>query len=330
MPASQDRSLRPIDPFDPAQGVVVKAPEQAGPGYWAGAPAVLYEPRTRRFLMTYRERRPRGVAPERGWRCALAESTDGVHFADVWEVRKEELATPSMERFCLVPEHREGHRQYSLYISYVDPSDNRWRIDALGAGDPADFDIGSARQVLTADRTGTEGVKDPCVLRTGPVTYLFASFAAARPFGPGERERAHGTGDIYNTGITTHPTGTAVSLDGAHFSWRGAALEVGGGWDRYQARLTCVLPLGPGYLGFYDGSASAKENYEERCGVAVSPDLRQWERLSPDRPWISGPHASGSARYFDAVAVDDEWWIYYELTRPDGAHDLRLYRAPLG
>ena len=57
-------------------------------------------------------------------------------------------------------------------------------------------------------------------------------------------------------------------------------------------------------------------------------DLRQWERLTPDRPWITGPHASGSARYFDAVAAGDEWWIYYELTRPDGAHDLRLHRAP--
>lgn len=327
MPASQDRSLRPIHPFDPAQGVVVKAPGQPGPGYWAGAPAVLYEPRRQRFLMTYRERRPRGAAPERGWRCALAESTDGVQFTDLWEVRKEELATPSMERFCLMPE--PGGR-YRLYISYVDPSDNRWRIDALDAGNPAGFDIASARPVLTASRTGTEGVKDPCVLRIGPVTYLFASFAAARPFGPGERDRAHSTADIYTTGLTTHPTGLAISLDGAAFSWRGATLDVGGGWDRYQARLTCVLPSGPGYLGFYDGSASAKENYEERCGVAASPDLRQWERLTRDRPWISGPHASGSARYFDAVAIGEEWWIYYELTRPDGAHDLRLYRTPIG
>jgi hypothetical protein len=324
VPALQHRSLRPLDPFDPAQGVVVKEPRQAEPGYWAGAPAVLYEPRRQRFLMTYRERRPRGKEPERGWRCALAESTDGVQFADVWEVRKEELQTSSMERFCLVP--GPGGR-YRLYISYVDPADNRWRVDAIDAGDPGAFDIASARPVLTADRTGTEGVKDPCVLRIGPVTYLLASFAAARPFGPGERERAHSTGDIYNTGVTIHPTGIAISLDGTEFGWRGPVLEVGGAWDRYQARLNCVLPLGPGYLGFYDGSASAKENYEERCGVAVSADLRRWERLTPDRPWISGPHATGSARYFDAVAVGDEWWIYYELTRPDGAHDLRLYRT---
>lgn len=325
MPAAQDRSIRPIDPFDPAAGVVVREPEQPGPGYWAGAPAVLYEPRKQRFLMTYRERRPRGDSPERGWRCALAESTDGVSFTDLWEVRATELQTPSMERFCLVPEPGGGYR---LYISYVDPSDNRWRIDVLEAADPAGFDAATARPVLTAERTGTEGVKDPCVLRTGPVTYLFASFAAAQPFGPEERDRAHGTADIYTTGLTTHPTGVAVSLDGNGFSWRGTVVEVGGGWDRYQARLNCVVPVGPGYLGFYDGSASAKENYEERCGLAISSDLRQWERLTRDHPWISGPHATGSARYFDAVAVGDEWWIYYEVTRPDGAHDLRLFRQP--
>ncbi len=49
----------------------------------------------------------------------------------------------------------------------------------LEAADPASFAVRSARPALTAAGTGTEGVKDPYVLRIGPVTYLFASFAAA-------------------------------------------------------------------------------------------------------------------------------------------------------
>jgi len=90
-----------------------------------------------------------------------------------------------------------------------------------------------------------------------------------------------------------------------------------------------VVPIGSGYVGFYDGSASARENYEERCGVAVSGDMWHWRRLTQQRPWIVSPHGSGAIRYLDAVVVDRQWWIYYEMARADGAHDLRLQRVPL-
>lgn len=106
-------------------------------------------------------------------------------------------------------------------------------------------------------------------------------------------------------------------------------LGVGEGWDRYQARLSCVVPIGPGYLGFYDGSAEVGENYEERCGVAASGDLWHWERLTTREPWIVGPHGTGSVRYLDALILDGEWWIYYEMARPDGAHDLRAQQIPI-
>lgn len=71
------------------------------------------------------------------------------------------------------------------------------------------------------------------------------------------------------------------------------------------------------------------ENYEERCGLAASADLRHWERLTADAPWITGPYGNGSVRYTDAVAVEGQWWIYYEMARPDGAHELRMQRVPV-
>lgn len=319
------RVMAPLPPLDPGRGIVVREPERGEPGYWAGCPAVWYEAGRQRFWLSYRQRRPRGAAPDRGWRCALAVSSDGVVFDDVWEICKEELATASMERFSLIPV--PGGR-YQLYISYVDPADSRWRIDVLEAADPAGFAARSARPVLTAAGTGTEGVKDPCVLRIGPATYVFASFAAARSFTAEQRQRAHRTADIYNTGVTTHPTGLATSLDGVSFDWHGTVLDTGQRWDAYQSRLTCVIPVGAGYLGLYDGSASARENYEERCGVAVSGDLWHWQRLTTGRPWLTGPYGSGATRYLDAVLLDSQWWIYYEMTRADGAHDLRLLRVP--
>jgi hypothetical protein len=327
MSAAPSRVFSPLTAFDPEAGEVVMRPERDGEGTWTGCPGVLYEPDQERFWMTYRQRRPRGnPATERGWRCAIAVSGDGRHFEDVWEVTKTDLGTPSMERFCLLPGPGGG---YQLYLSYVDPADNRWRIDMLRAARPGEFDAAKPEPVLTAGSTGTEGVKDPYALRIGPVVYLLASFAAAGTLSPGDRERAHGTADIYNTGLTTHPTGLATSVDGVNFSWQGEVLGVGTGWDRYQARLNSAARVGHWWIGFYDGSASERENYEERTGLAISPDLRGWSRLTPDGPWLASPHASGALRYMDAVPVGGELWLYYEYARPDGAHELRLSRMPL-
>lgn len=316
--------FRPFTAFDPEAGEVVIAPERDGPGTWTGCPGVLYEPGRGRFLLTYRQRRPRrDPATERGWRCAVAVSGDGRRFEDIWAVTKAELGTPSMERFCLLP---APGGEYQLFLSYVDPADNRWRIDALRSRSPDGF-VASARvPVLTAGSTGTEGVKDPYAIRIGPVVYLLASFASAGQLSPGDRERAHATADIYNTGLTTHPTGLATSLDGRRFTWHGEVLGVGTGWDRYQARINSVVRAGPWWIGFYDGSASERENYEERTGLAISADLRGWSRLTPDGPWMASRHASGALRYMDAVPVGDELWLYYEHARPDGAHELRLSR----
>ncbi|MGP3910280.1 hypothetical protein [Nonomuraea sp. 10N515B] len=319
------RTFGRVDAFDPEQGLLVMPPETTGAGYWTGCPGVLYEPERGRFLMTYRQRRPRGDARERGWRCAIAESADGLSFTDIWAVEKEELKTSSMERFCLLPDG-DG---YLLYLSYVDPADSRWRVDVCRAGGDAAFDVATAEPVLTAASTGTEGVKDPYAVRIGPAIYLFASFAADAGLDEAARARAHSTGDIYNVGGTSCPTGLAVGLDGRTFDWRGPVLETGHGWDRYQARLNSFAALpGGGYLGFYDGSSGPAENYEERTGLALSFNLIDWQRLTPAGPWVTSGTNTGSIRYMDVVPVGEQWWLYYEMTRADGSHELRVTRIP--
>jgi hypothetical protein len=323
MSTTRARIASPLDRLDPTDSTVVLTPESDEPGFWVGCAAVLHEPEKGRFVLTYRRRRPRGHSDgDRGYRCAVATSEDGVHFTDVWSVDKSELGSPSMERFSLV----RSTGGYELFISYVDPADNRWRIDVLEAEDIDGFDVATRTEVLTAASTGTEGVKDPYVLRQGPDTYLIASYAEQLPDGQGGAQ-AHATADIYNVGATTHPTGLATSVDGQPFTWHGQILPVGSGWDGYQARLNSVVPLETGgYLGFYDGSAGHEENYEERTGLATSADLFTWHRLTPDGPWTVSPHGTGSVRYVDAHLIDGQWWIYFETTRSDGAHELRLAR----
>ncbi len=269
-----------------------------------------------------RRRRPRGLGEERGYACFLAESKDGVAFTDIWSIKKSQLNSSSMERFCV---QKSPLGTYLLYISYVDPADNRWRIDVIEADRPENFDPEQRKTVFTAASTQTEAVKDPYVFKIGPIYYMLISYAKKLE-NASQYEQAHSTADIYTTGLSQAPTALALSLDGINFTWSGEILPVGQGWDRYQSRLNSVVKLDDIFLGFYDGSASEQENYEERCGLAVSFDLKNWDKLTPDRPWVVSPHASGSLRYVQAIRAGQELWLYYEYTRSNAAHELRLVK----
>ena len=292
--------------FDPEEGVTILAPDAPGRGNWVGCPSVLFDPVRESVLLTYRRRRPRGEPDDRGYRCAVAESGDGVEFRDLWTIDKADLGSTSLERFNL---HRDPDGRYLLYLGYEHPEDGRWRIEAIEDTRPDGFDASRRATVLTPGGTGTAAVKDPYVVRDGPAYLMFVS--------------------TFLSDAGPAPTWLATSLDGVRFRWERELLGVGSGWDRHQARLSSVLATDAGFVGFYDGAASAEEDTEERLGVAVSADLRRWERVSTDEPWLVSPHATGSLRYLDALALEGEWWLYYEYARPDGSHELRLSRVPV-
>jgi hypothetical protein len=317
--------------FRPEDGDVVLQPEHHGQGYWVGAPSVFWDSEERCWWLTYRRRRPRGVDPDgrgdRGYVGRVARSTDGLHFDDVWEVTREAWHTPSMERFSLV----RDAGVYRLYVSYVDAVDNRWRIDLLEASHPSRFDAAAVQPVLTADEIRNsageqiEGVKDPWVFRVGATWHMLVSYAVAHPGSADERGQMHQSADVYTTGLITAPTGLATSTDGRRWQWEGRILDTGPShaWDRYQSRLNSVIPVAGFWLGFYDGAESERENYEERCGLAMSSDLYHWTRLTPERPAVLAPHGTQSVRYVEAVLRDGELHCYYEYARADGAHELR-------
>ena len=78
--------------FDPHDTVTVREPLGQGPGWWAGAPSVLWDEQERCFYLYYRYRKPRELG--RGVECRLARSEDGVNFEDIWQVEKGQIDSP--------------------------------------------------------------------------------------------------------------------------------------------------------------------------------------------------------------------------------------------
>lgn len=306
--------------FDPTNGLVVRSAPGSGRGYWAGACSAFLDDETGRFYLYYRLRKPRELG--RGYECRIAESNDGVTFTDIWRATKEQFETSSVERACL---RKSQTGMYRLYISYVDPEDNRWRIDLLEAESPSGFDPANRKKILTAPEVGLEGVKDPYVISIGGTEYMYVSYASATPEGRlASDNEMHGTGDAYNTGLVRSYTGLATSEDELRFAWQGNVLDVGETWDAYESRITCLLRYPPVWLALYDGIPDVSRNYEEQAGLAVTSDLRNFKKLTPDGPALVSPHGSGSLRYVDAIQTAGKILCYYELARPDGAHDLMV------
>jgi predicted GH43/DUF377 family glycosyl hydrolase len=319
-----ESNLAPL--FIPDEGVTVIQSPGKGIGYWAGAPSIMYDAKDKTFYLYYRLRQPRGIGEDdRGFEVRIASSEDGIHFEDRWKLHKKELNSTSIERSYIV---KVNDQLYRLYISYVDPVDNRWRIDLVEADSPISFDITKRQKVLTAsDREGVEGVKDPYVVRKGDQYLMYFVYAQALP--GSSADDMHNTGDVHNTGNAVAPTAVAVSDDGIHFEWLDTILPVGrNGWDRYQSRLTTIIPYNGSYTVLWDGSSGVEQNYEEKAALAQTFDLITCAKISHSGPKLE-TGLGKAVRYTDALIHKGQIWYYYEYTKEDGSHELRLYRRDL-
>jgi len=308
--------------FDPEEGTTILEPPGEGKGYWVGAPGAIYDDERGKFYIYYRRRKPRSIEPDRGYECGISESTDGINFREIWTAPKASFGSISVERAALV-KTLEG--KYRLYIGYVAPKDNKWKIDMVEADSPEEFDPNTKKLVLAPEDCGVEGVKDPYILIVGGKYYMLVSYATS-PKKP--TDGLHDTADIFNTGRTTSNTGLALSSDGVEFKWAGDVLSPPGtGWNAYAARATCVLYIPPVFNVFYDGGADVGENYEEKTGLAITFDLMNYQHVTDKAPILTSPHASGSLRYMDVIRLGEDIYYYYEYARPDGSHELRVSKV---
>ncbi|WP_445492722.1 hypothetical protein [Niallia sp. 03133] len=310
--------------FNPEEGTTVISPTGEGSGFWVGAPSILYDEKNETFYLYYRVRQPRGYGEdERGYEVRIASSKDGVNFKDEWKLHKKELQSSSIERSSL---YKVNDSLYRLYISYVDSKDNRWRIDVVEAETPTSFDISKRQKVLTAaDKEGVEGVKDPYVIKVGDQYFMY--FVFAQGVKGQSKEKMHGTGDVHNTGLAVAPTALAISEDGIHFRWIDTVLPVGlDGWDQYQSRLTTIIPYNGLFTVIWDGSVGVEQNYEEKAALAITYDLVTFSKVSFNGPILETKNGK-AVRYVDALVHNEEIWYYYEYTREDGAHELRVHKT---
>jgi hypothetical protein len=282
----------------PGHGVVAAEAPGNGPGYWSGAPCAVAG--DGEIFLAYRLRRPIGQG--RGYAVAVARSVDGERFETLLTIGKEEMATDSLERPALV---RTPEGRWRLYLSCATPGTKHWRVEMTEAADPAEFDTRYRETVLPGD--AKTGVKDPVIVHHGGQWHLWAS--------------CHPLDDPLQTDQMT--TEYATSADGLVWTWHGTALSgTPGQWDSRGTRVTAVHFDGDAVTAYYDGRASAAENYEERTGVATGTDAAALTAIGSE-PLASSPHHGGGLRYLDVVALPDgRYRLYYEMTRPDGSHAL--------
>ncbi|WP_113704152.1 hypothetical protein [Nonomuraea lactucae] len=283
----------------PDHAVTAIVPEVAGQGHWAGAPSAVAADGS--IYLAYRLRRP--VGEGRGHSVVVARSADGERFETLLTITREQMNAESLERPSLV---RTPEGRWRLYLSCATHGTKHWRVEVLEAADPAAFDPASRETVLPGDPK--TGVKDTVIVRRDGTWHLWAS---CHPLAdPDEADQM----------VTDY----ATSDDGLAWTWHGTALsgrpET---WDSRGTRVSAVRFNGDGVLAFYDGRASAAENYEERTGIATGADPAA---LTPhgSAPAASSPHAGGGLRYLDIVDLPEGGVrLYYEYTRADGAHELR-------
>lgn len=292
-------------------GQVVAEPPGTGEGYWAGGPSAVFHDGT--YWLAYRLRRP--VDNGRGYANVIARSDDGVHFETVATVTSEQFASASLERPALVPLPDGSWR---LYVSAATTGTKHWWVEALDAPTPAELADGKRTVVLPGDET-TVAWKDVVVHHTE--TEGWQLWGCRHPLDGGDHEADRMTSHYF------------TSDDGLTWDEAGAALTpTAGTWNARGTRIASVISDAGQWVAFYDGRASADENWHERTGYALG-------RTPAKFTATAGPTPAGhTARYVSIATLPGGtaagskaaggYRVYWEASRSDGSHDLRTAYVP--
>jgi hypothetical protein len=260
-----------------------------GTGNWIGAASALVHGDF--IYLAYRDRHP--VDMGRGNRVYVARSPidDGIHFDVLCIINKDDMDAESLERPALdvTPDG-----QWNLYLSCATFHSKHWRIERLRAPGPADF---SARTRQTVFPGSEEfGIKDP-VLARGEELRVWATL---HPLTEGDDNADR-----------------MISVDARSGAY--VMMPEPDTWYSRGTRITAVV----GEQAYFDGRASAAENFEERTGIA------EWNgsRFIPVTGPAASPFGGGALRYVSVIALPGgAQRLYYESATEYGSHELRTER----
>ncbi len=299
------------------QYVVILGPDKDRAEWWAGAPSVVRD-RNGTFWLACRMRTadaPRGL---RGYEIRILRSGDGVHFEKVHSIRREAVPIPGFERPALMLDPNTG--QFKLYAC------GPWRggpwsiIKFADADTPTQFDATTAKVVIAPpDKSYDRDIapaeyKDP---------FIFSAQGAYHCYVIGVMRR---TERIYHF----------RSVDGEQWESVGSSYQSImdlTGWHDFYVRPASIIPVGVGYLFFYEGSNCGWYDpvYNIATGVGFTFDLHHITDLTPEAPLVVSTTPNEhfhTWRYSHWLWVGDELWVYAEVAKPNGAHEVRLFRLP--
>src|ERR1700684_3617856 len=174
----------------------------AGRGFWAGCPSAVAADGGLYLACPLRRPPRRG----RGYAVAIAFSPDGVHFDDpLTVITKEEAETESLQRPELVQLPDGGWR---LYLSCATTGTKHWRVEAVDAAHPAEFDVRTREVVLPGDPR-KRAIKDPVIQRHDGLWHMWATI---HPLADPDET------DQMSTEYATSPVGLT-------WTWQGSALS---------------------------------------------------------------------------------------------------------
>jgi hypothetical protein len=256
-----------------------------GAGNWIGAASALIHGDY--IYLAYRDRHP--VDKGRGNRAYVARSPidNGIHFDTLYVIDKEDMDAESLERPALdvTPEG-----DWELYLSCATFNSKHWRIERLRARRPQDFSARTRETVFPG--SAAYGIKDPVLVHGQELRIL----ATVHPLTEGDENADQMT---------------SVNA----YSGESVMVPEPGTWYSRGTRVTSVV----GEHAYFDGRASAEENFEEHTGIARWDGSRYIAVTGP----ASSPFGGGAMRYVSAIELPAGLRLYYESATKYGSHELR-------